>query len=115
MGPRLVDPEVEKDFRERSKGEREALSDTPSRVARVLLRGSAPDVLALEERLRVLGEAGARGGDLEQLEMKATEIGRLGSERDDLQARYAALDAEHAELKGRNKALGADLTALRNV
>jgi len=32
MGPRLVDPEVETTFRERSKGEREALSDTLSRV-----------------------------------------------------------------------------------
>jgi len=38
-----------------------------------------------------------------------------GSGRNDLQARYAALEAQHAKLKGRNKALGADLATLRNV
>src|SRR5215207_10233841 len=101
MGPRLVDLEVEKTFRERFREEREALSDTLSRVDRVLLRGAAADVLALEERLRVSGEAGARGDDLEQLEMQASEIGWLGLERNDLQARYAALEV--------------DLAALRNV
>ena len=77
MELRLVDPEVGKTFRERSKVERKVLSDTLSRVARVLLRGSTADVFALEERLRVSGEAGSRWDDLERLEMQAIEIGRL--------------------------------------
>jgi hypothetical protein len=99
MEPRLVDPEVGKAFRERSKEEREVLSDTLSRVVRVLLRGSAADVLALEERLRLSGEAGARRGDLEQLAMQAIDTWRLGSERNDLQSRYATLKSEHAVLR----------------
>jgi len=99
MEPRLVDPEVGNTFRERTKEEREVLSDTLSRAARVLLRGSAADVFPLEERIRVSGEAGARGDDLERLEMQAIEIGRLGSERNDLQSRYAALKSEHAALR----------------
>jgi hypothetical protein len=95
-----VDPEVEKGSRERSRWGREALPDTFfASVARVMLRGSAVDVLALEQRLRVSGEAAARGDDLERLEVQATEIGRLGSERNDLQVRYDAFDAEHAALR----------------
>lgn len=99
MEPRLVDPEVGKAFREQSKEEREVLFDTLSRVVRVLRRGSAADVFALEERLRLSGEAGARRDDLEQLKMQAIDIGRLGSERNDLQARYAALKPEHPALR----------------
>ncbi len=49
-----------------------------------------------------------------ELRAARAQTGRLRSERDDLQTRYAALSAEHAKLKGRNKALEADLAALRN-
>lgn len=52
MSQGMVDPELERDFRGRFKGEREALSETFSGVARVLLRGSPQEILALEERLR---------------------------------------------------------------
>ena len=100
MGPRLRD--------------REILSDTLSKVAQVLPHSSAADVLVLKERCRVSGEARARGDDLERLEMRATEIERIESERNDLQAHYAALKAEHARLQERNKALGVGLAALRN-
>jgi hypothetical protein len=74
MGPRMVDPELERDFRERFKGERKALSEAFSGVARVLLRGSPEEILALEDRLREAQAEGRRGDDgeddLEALEAR---------------------------------------------
>lgn len=112
MGPRLADPEVKKAFAGSIRGEREALTNTLSRVVRVVLRGSAADVLVLNRGgLWASGEPGAPRDGLERAKiLRATEIGR-----DNLQARYAALDAEYAKSKGRNKALGADLAALSNA
>ena len=52
MAPRLLDPEVEKSFRELPKGEREALSGAISGIARVLMNGSAADIAALEGKLQ---------------------------------------------------------------
>ena len=52
MAPRLLDPEVEKSFRELPKGEREALSGAISGIARVLMSGSAADIVALEGKLQ---------------------------------------------------------------
>ena len=52
MAPRLLDPEVEKSFRELPKGEREALSGAISGIARVLMSGSAADIAALEGKLQ---------------------------------------------------------------
>ena len=75
------------------------LSDAHSRVTRVLLRGSAVDVYALEERLWMSREAGARGRDHDRLEMQATEIGRLGSEQNEVQVGYVTLKAEQAALR----------------
>ncbi|MGI9048076.1 MAG: hypothetical protein ACR2GU_01640, partial [Rubrobacteraceae bacterium] len=47
-------------------------------------------------------------------EVQAAEIERLVSERNDLRSRHAALDAEHAESKNRNRAFEAERAALRN-
>ena len=52
MAPRLLDPEVEKSFQELPKGEREALSGAISGIARVLMSGSAADIVDLEDKLR---------------------------------------------------------------
>lgn len=74
MSQKMVDPELERDFSGRFKGEREAISGAFSGVARVLLRGSPQEILALEERLREApGEGGEwEGGedDLEELEAR---------------------------------------------
>jgi hypothetical protein len=72
MGPRMVDPELERDFRGRFKGEREALSEAFSGVARVLLRGSPEEILALEGRLRE-APAGVRRGDDGEDDLEALE------------------------------------------
>ena len=52
MADRLLDPEVENSFRELPEGEREALSSAISEIARVLIGGSAAEIVALEETLR---------------------------------------------------------------
>ncbi len=74
MCPKLVDPDLEKDFQGRFRGEREALSGTFNGIARVLLRGSSEDLLALEGRLRREpgeDEDGREGGrEREELEMR---------------------------------------------
>lgn len=72
MCPRMVDPDLEKDFQGRFRGEREALSGTFNGVARVLLRGSSEDLLALEGRLRrEPGEEGREDGrEREELEAR---------------------------------------------
>jgi hypothetical protein len=44
-------------------------------------------------------EAGARGRDHDRLEMQATEIGRLGSEQNEVQVGYVTLKAEQAALR----------------
>lgn len=116
MDPRLVDPEVEKDLREQSREERDVLSDPISRLVPVRLYGCAEaGVLVPEERLRESGEVGPRGAALECLEMRATQIERLGLALNDIQARHAALGVEHAKPRRRDKALKADLANLRNV
>ncbi len=48
----MLDPELEKSFRERPKGEREMLSETLGGITRVLLNGSSSDIAALEDKLR---------------------------------------------------------------
>lgn len=68
MCPDLVDPALEKDFQGRFRGEREALSGTFNRIARVLLRGSSEDLLALEGRLRK--GPGKEEDGREELEMR---------------------------------------------
>jgi hypothetical protein len=67
VAPRMLDPEVEKSFRELPKGEREVLSGAISGVARVLIGGSAADISALEERLR---RDEQRTDSLEELETR---------------------------------------------
>ena len=67
VASRMLDPEVEKSFRELPKGEREALSGAISGVARVLIDGSAADISALEERLR---RDKRRTDSLEELEAR---------------------------------------------
>lgn len=52
MASRILNPEVEKSFRELPKGEREALSSVINSIARVLMGGSAAEISALESRLR---------------------------------------------------------------
>jgi hypothetical protein len=54
-------------------------------------------VFILEEGIRVSVEAGARGDSLERPEMQATKIVRPGSERNDIQARYDALETGLAD------------------
>ena len=67
MAPRLLDPEVEKSFRELPKGEREALSGAISGIARVLMSGSAADIAALEGKLR---RDERHAGSLDELEAR---------------------------------------------
>lgn len=70
MCPELVDPNVEKDFQGRFKGEREALSGTFNQIARVLLRGSSEDLVALERSLRSGQEQDKVYPESEELEMR---------------------------------------------
>lgn len=68
--PRLLDPDIEKSFLGRSKGERKALSGTISRITRVLLDGSSEDVAALEGKLRRDREDERRPDSLDELEVR---------------------------------------------
>jgi hypothetical protein len=68
MVPRLLDPEIEKRFGERPRGEREVLSGAMGSIARVLLDGSAEEVASLEEMLR--REPGGKTASLDELEAR---------------------------------------------
>lgn len=70
MAPRLLDPNTEKSFLERPRGEREALSGTISRIARVLLDGSSADIIALEDKLRRYREDERHPDSLDELEAR---------------------------------------------
>lgn len=68
--PRLLDPDIEKSFLERPKGEREALAGTISRITRVLLDGSSADIIALEGKLRRDRENERDPDSLDELEVR---------------------------------------------
>lgn len=70
MALRLLDPEVEKSFLERPKGEREALSGAISHITRLLLDGSSEDIAALEDKLRRDREDEGHPASLDELEVR---------------------------------------------
>ena len=102
MGPRMVDPELERDFRGRFKGEREALSEAFSGVARVLLRGSPEEILALEGRLREAPARVRRGDDDGEDDSEALEA----RNRLRVFARYRAVEGRSFPSSELQKRLG---------
>lgn len=69
MTSRILDPDTEKSFLGRSKGEREVLSGTISHITSVLLDGSSADILALEGTLRQVPRE-QNSDNLDELEVR---------------------------------------------
>lgn len=123
MAPRLLDPEIEKSFLELPRGEREALSDAVSGVARVLLDGSSEDIVALENKLRREKENDQHSDSLEELEVRnklrvfaryrgIEERSLSGSE---LQARLGVSRQRLGQLRKEERLLGLRLPIRREV
>jgi hypothetical protein len=120
VAPRLLDPEVEKSFQELPKGEREALSGTISGIARVLMSGSAADIVELEEKLR---RDERRTDSLEELEARNRlrvfaryrEIGERSLAGSGLQEQLGVSRQRLGQLRKEKKLLGVRLPIHREV
>lgn len=124
MSQKMVDPELERDFRGRFKGEREALSETFSGVARVLLRGSPEEILSLEKRLREApDDEGREQEELAELEARNRlrvfaryrEVERRSFPGSVLQGRLGVSRQRLGQLRVEKKLLGLRLPIHREV
>lgn len=123
MAPRLLDPEVEKSFLERPKGEREALSGTISRITRLLLDGSPEDITALEDKLRRDREGEGHPPNLDELEAlnklrvfaRYREIEKRSISGSGLQERLGVSRQRLGQLRKEKKLLGVRLPIHREV
>jgi hypothetical protein len=121
MVSRLLDPEIEKSFRERPKAEREMLAGTISRITHVLLEGSSADIVALESNLRQGQER--RPDSVDELEVRnklrifaryrgIEERSLPGSE---LRERFGVSRQRLGQLRKEKKLLGLGLPIRREV
>lgn len=123
MAPRLLDPDTEKSFLERPKGEREALSGAISRITRVLLDGSSEDIAALEDKLRRNWEAERGTDSLDELEVRNKlrvfaryrEIEERSLSGPHLQERLGVSRQRLGQLRKEKKLLGVRLPIRREV
>ncbi|MBX6764584.1 MAG: hypothetical protein K6T51_13195 [Rubrobacteraceae bacterium] len=123
MALRLLDPEVEKSFLERPKGEREALSVTISRITRVLLDGSSQDIVALEDKLRRDREDEGYTPGLDELEVRNKlrvfaryrEIEERSLSGPELRERLGVSRQRLGQLRKEKKLLGVRLPIRREV
>lgn len=123
MAPRLLDPDTEKSFLERPKGEREALSGAISGIARVLLDGSPEDIAALEGKLRRHREDKQRTASLDELEVRNKlrvfaryrEIEERSLSSSELQEKLGVSRQRLGQLRKEKKLLGLRLPIRREV
>lgn len=123
MALRLLDPEIEKSFLERPKGEREVLSGTISRITRVLLDGSSADIAALEDKLRRDREDEEHTPSLGELEARNKlrvfaryrEIEERSLSGPELQERLGVSRQRLGQLRKEKKLLGVRLPIHREI